>query len=339
MPRPWRLRYEGAVYHLTQRGNGGARVFFGDDDRVRFLEQLDYALEQHEVRLFAYCLMPNHYHLFVETPLGNVHRFMQSLNTAYAMYFRYKHKRPGHCWQGRYGAKLVRGDKYIIGVTRYIHLNPVKGEAWEGRSPEDILGTLENYEWSSYRGYAGHRAPEERIDYRWLGLMGKGSERRKRTKYRKYVEQMACRTDDEFLKDSGLSRYAIGDEEYREEVAEHLKARKMERAVTGDILWPEDRRPGIETLESAVVRQLGISREKLHSHGRCVGWQKSLAIEICCEQSGASQREVGQYFGYSNDSGVSRQRKRWAALLASDKALSRRAEHLTRRIIKYIVQV
>jgi len=69
-------------------------------------------------------LMPNHYHLLVETPLGNVPRFMQRLNTAYSMYFRLQHRRPGHCFQGRYGAKLVRGEDYLLRLTRYIHLNP-----------------------------------------------------------------------------------------------------------------------------------------------------------------------------------------------------------------------
>ena len=97
-----------------------------DKDYERFLEQLDHCLEKNEVVLYAYCLMPNHYHLFVDTPLGNVQRFMQTLNTAYAMYFRYKHNRPGHCWQGRYGAQLVKGDDYIAKLARYIHLNPVK---------------------------------------------------------------------------------------------------------------------------------------------------------------------------------------------------------------------
>ena len=107
MARPWRVRYSGAKYHVTSRGNPRQRIFFGKDDYLRFLEQLEAGLEKDEVILYAFCLMPNHFHLFVETPLGNIHRFMQRLNTAYSMYFRYKHDRPGHCLQGRYGAKLL----------------------------------------------------------------------------------------------------------------------------------------------------------------------------------------------------------------------------------------
>lgn len=123
MPRPWRIRYSGAKYHVTARGNARQRIFFGPADYLRFLDQLTSALEKDGVILYAYVLMPNHYHLFCETPLGNIQKFEQRLNTAYAMYFRYRHSQPGHCLQGRYGAKLVGGDDYIARLTRYVHLN------------------------------------------------------------------------------------------------------------------------------------------------------------------------------------------------------------------------
>lgn len=121
MPRPWRIRYAGAKYHATSRGNGRQEIFLEPDDYARFLIQLESALEKDQVILYAYCLMPNHYHLFLETPLGNIQKFMQRLNTAYSMYFRYKHQRPGHCLQGRYGAKLVGGDEYVANLTSVIH--------------------------------------------------------------------------------------------------------------------------------------------------------------------------------------------------------------------------
>ena len=151
MPRPWRLRYVDAKYHLTVRGNGRERVFHEPGDYARFLRQLDEALEEDDVILYAYVLMPNHYHLFVETPKGNVQRFMQRLNTAYAMYHRYKHRRPGHCFQGRYGAKLVAGDAYVLGLTRYIHLNPVKGQRLAAVPVEQKREMLNEFPYSSYR--------------------------------------------------------------------------------------------------------------------------------------------------------------------------------------------
>ena len=82
MARPWRIRYAGAKYHVTSRGNGRQRIFFGAEDYARFLCQLRSALDLDEVILYAYACMPNHTHLLVETPLGNIQKFMQRLNTA-----------------------------------------------------------------------------------------------------------------------------------------------------------------------------------------------------------------------------------------------------------------
>jgi len=339
MPRPWRIRFAGAKYHLTQRGNGAQAVFLSEKDYGRFIEQLDHCLDKNEVVLYAYCLMPNHYHLFVETPLGNVQRFMQTLNTAYAMYFRYKHNSPGHCWQGRYGAQLVKGDDYIRKLTRYIHLNPVKMKGWPGRPVEAILKHLNGWEWSSYRGYVGLAAPEERIDYRWLSLMQRRTDGGRRKECRRYVERRACQDDEDFLKDLAASSYAVGDETYREEVKNEIKEKKLERAVTGDVKWPEDRLPGIEMIEQAVLKEFGVKTEDLHCHGRHAGVVKSIAVELSCRLSGKSQREVGSYYGYGGDGGVSKQRQRLASRMAGDRMLSTRVDRLTRAVSKYIVQV
>ena len=80
MPRPWRQQFEGAKYHITARGNGREKLFYEPEDYER-------------VVLYAYALMSNHYHLLIETPEGNLSKFMQRLNTAYGLYFRYKRRR------------------------------------------------------------------------------------------------------------------------------------------------------------------------------------------------------------------------------------------------------
>ena len=155
MARAWRIRYAGAKYHVTVRGNGRQTVFHDDDYYLRFIEQLSEALEKDQVVLYAFALMPNHFHLFIETPFGNVQRFMQRLNTSYSMYHRFKYRSPGHCFQGRYGAKVVRGDEYILALTRYIHLNPVKVGGFRGKTFEERRAELERFPWSSYRAYVG----------------------------------------------------------------------------------------------------------------------------------------------------------------------------------------
>jgi REP element-mobilizing transposase RayT len=96
MARHLRLEYEGAIYHITARGNERSDIFRDDGDKKKFLEKLEELVEVHHVRVYAYVVMTNHYHLLVETPRGNISRFMQQLNTSYTMYYNVKHDRVGH---------------------------------------------------------------------------------------------------------------------------------------------------------------------------------------------------------------------------------------------------
>ena len=307
-------------------------MFLAPADYARFTEQLDAALEADGVVLYAYVLMPNHYHLFVETPMGNVHRFMQRLNTAYGMYFRFKHGRPGHCFQGRYGAKLVAGDSYILGLTRYIHLNPVKVKGLESSSLDSKRDVLRGPLRSSYRGYAGLAEPESRVDYRWLTIMGCRSDRGNRRAYRGFVESMLGKEDVLFLDEMGKSRYAIGDERFRAEAEEELKQRRLERAVTGDIDWPGERRSALEAVAAEAADVLGVALSDVRVHGHRLGDLKALVVEWCCRLSDASQRKVAQYLGYGSESAVGKARKRAQAALALEPEFADAERKLLKRL-------
>jgi putative transposase len=126
MARPIRVEFEGAVYHLTARGNERRSIFCGDRDRLRFLETLEEAINEFGLRLHGYCLMPNHYHLLVETPRGNLSRSLGWLQTTYTVRFNRRHRRSGHLFQGRFKAHLVEADTYSRELLRYLHLNPVR---------------------------------------------------------------------------------------------------------------------------------------------------------------------------------------------------------------------
>ena len=341
MPRPWRMRFAGAKYHITVRGNGRQTIFLDEADYERFLAQLDAARAEDQVVVYAYVLMPNHYHLLIETPLGNVQRFMQRLNTAYSMYFRYKHRRPGHCLQGRYGAKLVSGDEYLLRLTRYLHLNPVKTKALEPAPMAVRMKALEAYRWSSYRGYAGVGKPEERIAYRWLALMGRRTERGNRAAYRRYAEAMVRKPEpDEGLKEwLDAHRYAVGDQRFRDEIDERLYAARMSQVQTGDIQWPERTGVEIERVLKAVAEDEGIEVERLCRHGRTAGKGKVLAVELCCRLTGRSQREVARRLGYGSEGAVSKQRGLWRRLSGEDPRLARRLQRLERLFANSSFQV
>jgi putative transposase len=333
MPRKWRIRYVGARYHVTSRGNGRERIFYGEEDRERFLTQLDSALEADNVVLYAYCLMPNHYHMLVETPWGNIHRFMHRLNTAYGMYFRYKNARPGHCFETRYHAKLAGGDDYLVRLTRYIHLNPLKVKGMEKVGLPEKWRELNGYRWSSYRGYAGVGPEEERVNYRWLGLMGRKTRKGEQAAYRKYVEGFLASEDGVLKEALGASGYAIGDGEFREKMEDGLKGAELRKACEGDIVWPEGKTVGVEEVEAEVAREFGVGGEAFRSYGNRWGKAKAVAIELCCELSGKTQRELATHFGYTSESSVGKQRKLLETLSEKDERLARRIGRLKRKLL------
>ncbi len=156
MARPLRLQYPGALYHLTGRGNERKDVYRTDEDRRAFLVILAQAIERYRLILHAYVLMDNHYHLLLETTEANLSLAMRHLNGGYTSYFNRTHNRIGHPFQGRYKAILVEKESYLLELSRYIHLNPIRAK---------IKVELKRYPWSSYPDYIGiRRSPA------WLSL-------------------------------------------------------------------------------------------------------------------------------------------------------------------------
>lgn len=328
MPRPWRIRYAGAKYHITSRGNGRGVVFVEPADFERFLEQLDHALEADQVVLYAYVLMPNHYHLLIETPRGNVTRFMQRLNTAYSLYFRYKKQRPGHCFQGRYGAKLVEGDDYLVRLTRYLHLNPVKVKRYAQAGADEKRTVLEAWRWSSYLGYAGLGPLEERVNYRWLKLMGGSTLKGRQEAYRAYVEGF-LRGTDEVLQDSAeRSRYALGNEKFQAEAEQTLQEQMQDAIFAADVIPSVKTGPALEDVEAAVMVKYGITREELYGRSRRVAEAKAMALELCCQLADTTQRALALRYGYVHESSVGKQRRTLSIRLMEDKHLARRFNRL-----------
>ena len=129
-------------------GNERRIIFKDDKDRERFFRILAQTQELHRARIYLVCLMPNHFHLLLEAPSGDLSAFMARLLTAYAVYFNRRHHRVGHLTRGRYTARLVEGNDYLLKLSRYIHLNPVCGKRWVGASVEErrdyLLGCLKS---------------------------------------------------------------------------------------------------------------------------------------------------------------------------------------------------
>src|ERR1700730_923313 len=125
MARPLRIEFEGALYHVTGRGNAQQRVFDDQKDCAKFVQLLVESLERYDVALHAFVLMGNHYHLIGETRRANLGRWMHWLTTAYTVYFNRRHHHAGHLFQGRYKSIVLEAEGYLLTLSRYLHLNPV----------------------------------------------------------------------------------------------------------------------------------------------------------------------------------------------------------------------
>jgi len=165
MARPWRIQFPGALYHVASRGNNRQSVYLSDDDRTDFLDLLARVQERFSLEIFTFCLMSNHYHLFLRTPQANLAAALHWLNATYTNHFHRRHRRCGHLFQSRYHAILVTDEAHWLHLSMYIHLNPVR--AGLADDPAD-------YKWSSFRDYV---RPQARFP--WLNrspiLSGYGS--------------------------------------------------------------------------------------------------------------------------------------------------------------------
>ncbi len=145
MARPLRIEYEGAFYHITARGNERKRVFLSKADYEKFLADLRSSAERFSVVIHCYVLMGNHYHLIVETPKANLSSFMHAIQSGYTTYFNTKRGRSGHLFQGRYKSILIDKDAYLLELSRYIHLNPVRARMREKQRGQPL--TVDNPPW------------------------------------------------------------------------------------------------------------------------------------------------------------------------------------------------
>lgn len=144
MARQVRLEFPGAFYHVISRGEKRQDIFLENDDRFRFIEKLEETFDKFKIKVHCYVLMNNHFHLLLETPLGNLSKAIHFLNTSYSNWFKAKHKIIGSVFQGRYKSILVDKEEYLLVLSAYIHLNPVRAK---------IVKMPAEYKWSSFASY------------------------------------------------------------------------------------------------------------------------------------------------------------------------------------------
>jgi putative transposase len=325
MPRKLRVDYEGAIHHVTCRLVGswreGDRQLFRDDrDRLRFLESVEKRVSLYGVRVHQYVLMANHFHLVIETPQANCSAFMQSLLTSYTGHFNLRHGRHGHLFDGRYKARLVQGDDYLLALSRYVHLNPVRVS--ELPDVEQRRNLLDAYNWSSYLQYIGRREKLPFVTFApTLALLpGRNAVRR----YRQYVEQGLTKGMEEW----NLGEYSplsIGDGGFREWVQDRYAELVLAANCEEDVAF----RPTEKTLApDAILAELAKRMEcetsafRSRAHGEPY---RPFAAYFLTRFGGLSRRQTALHLGVRSGPAVSRQLSRYGELMQENRRLRKLA--------------
>ena len=309
MARPLRLQYEGAIYHITVRGNNRQDIFLDDEDRKYLLSHLSKCVEFCGVRLYLFCIMTNHFHLVLETPKANLSQFMQKVLTGFTVYFNHRHSRSGHVTQGRYTARLVEGDDCLRRLSRYVHLNPIKINKMNSKTPSERAKLLRSYTWSSYRSYIGESKEYPFIEYGpMLALMPGRGKKRHRIEYRKFVEACVGKKDEVFIEELVKSPRSIGDEKYRDWVDDYFLEVIGKRKNKEDISFRKVEGMGLpsDIVLKEVSKAFKIDASKLTRRSRNSA-SRSVAGMMLCKYSDYSQRQAAEVLGLKTGAAVSYQ--------------------------------
>ncbi|PIR17093.1 MAG: addiction module toxin RelE [Deltaproteobacteria bacterium CG11_big_fil_rev_8_21_14_0_20_49_13] len=281
MARKPRIEFPGALYHVIARGNNRQKIFTCEKDYEHFLFRLQQAKKRFKLILYAYALMPNHFHLLIETGEIPLSKIMQSLQLNYTQYFNRKNKRVGHLFQGRYKAILCQKESYLKELVRYIILNPIRA---------GLARRLTEWPWSSYLETIDLKDAEIVSTNDVLGLFGS---RHKAAvfSFQKFIndgKREGHKKEYYTLKDQRI----LGEEEFAEDIIKNsendFEYRKISFREVVDIVAKQT---GI-----AYSQILSTTNERNGVKGRC------MVAYICRNIAGFKAKEVGRQFRRSQSS-------------------------------------
>jgi len=328
MSRPLRYDCADGWYHVTSRGIDRRAIFTEVRDQQHFLELLEEMVEWFLVKVHAYVLMGNHYHLILQTPEANLSRAVQWLNVSYVAWFNRKHDRVGPLMQGRFKALVVEDGAWAYELSLYVHLNPVmrralgldkrakraEGQGVRTPSREEVarrLKELRQYRWNSYRAYAGYGpVPEWLTTREILGRAAKDKSRQVE-KYRAEVRARLSKGTDPGKSEELRDAFALGSETFRAQVrklARHGREAVEPQRLARWLTWTE--------VLDQVALVTGTTADIYMSQRGGPGRPLTLWAARCF--GGMTLREVGRLAGGMDYTAVSMAIKRFEQRAASN---------------------
>ena len=295
MARPLRIEFEDAIYHLCARGNARQPVFRDESDCDWFLKLLSKSAERFKAAILCFVLMGNHFHLVAQTHRPNLRRWMHWLLVTYTVYFNRRHRSSGHLFQGRYKSFLVQEGDYLLGLSRYVHLNPVRGVRLGRGIPSERRKGLRAFRWSSYRGYAGLSAPFPFVQEAMVLDELRGPRRAERLRYRRFVEEGLLREVENPF-EAVQWQAILGDESFVQKLRDRLKGlHKQRREITSLRKAAASIDP--DRILQRVADKYQVGRERLVARGERGLQARNVAMWMIWETGTKSLREIGELFG------------------------------------------
>ncbi len=314
MARPLRIEYEGALYHVTGRGNERRKIHFTPADYQKFLEYIKTGQDKYGIILHAYVLMTNHYHLIIETPGANLSKAMHHITSGYTMYLNKKRKRSGHLFQGRYKGIVVDKDSYLVELSRYIHLNPVRAK---------MVEKPEGYPYSSYPYYITKKTSDILTTDLILSLQSKNPGDAKR-RYKTYVESaVGEEIENPYKKVYG--GMILGRGPFIKEVLKKLKRQYLQKEDISHRRMLHGAMELEEILQS-VAEHYKVTNEAILT--REAAEARKVTIYLIRKRTAVTNGQVGEYFGGLSYSGVARIIERLKKDMKSDRRLKGRIEKI-----------
>jgi REP element-mobilizing transposase RayT len=316
MPRPLRIEYEGAYYHVMNRGRGRRLIFHDKKYYQAFLDTLTEVHQRFSAIIHAFCLMGNHYHLLIETPEANLNRIMRHINGVYTQRYNRLKKTDGPLFRGRYKAILVDSDAYLLSLSRYIHRNPIEAQ-------KPLVKHLAQYPWSSYPAYIGQETPPPWLEQTQIfQLLGK------RNRFQAYQSYVDLGTDEELAAFYGKKNIAavLGDKVFRTQASKKNRATIPQRHKKRLL-----QRPTYKDVIATVAKEYQVSENTIvHSQkGRQHrNLPRKVAMYICQRACDMSLQAIAEVFGVTHVGSVSNALSEVKRLLADDDATQRGVEKI-----------
>jgi len=319
MSRPLRIEFSGAWYHVMNRGRRGDEIFSETDDFDGFIRLLSESAELWNVKVGAYCLMTNHYHLLIQTPKGNLSRFMRHLGGVYTQRYNRLHGYDGNLFRGRYKAILVEEDNYLLELVRYIHRNPLRA---------GIATTIEQYQWSSHHSYLS----AEKSNWIYKEFILKMFSNDYKQSYHAYLEFLAKEDSEEismFYEKKKLPAI-LGSIDFIDWAKNTFFTEKAHKQVPdSNQLAPE-----VEQIKSAICQYYKITNDQLtHSIRGTSNEPRNVAIYLTRILRQDGLLEISTAFGMQGYSSASSAIARIRKKLTEDKSLQERISAIEKMII------